>query len=212
MKQALVLLSLLLGMVHGPVNAVSVDLTSGTTGTSFLNQSFNGETRVAEVTVLGGLNLAVSSMTLNAIDIRTGTTTMGARVYDTTGTLLAFADITPAVAENQSVTIPISTTLIAGQNYRLGFFVGSSAAGNNVDLFDPDPSGPGVTPYTETNGLFQIIGAFSGSGDGFPTNTNIGIPTMMGLEVSAVPLPGALWFFGSGLLGLIGTARRRKAA
>ena len=31
------------------------------------------------------------------------------------------------------------------------------------------------------------------------------------LNVSAVPIPAAVWLFGSGLLGLIGVARRKKA-
>lgn len=31
-------------------------------------------------------------------------------------------------------------------------------------------------------------------------------------STSVVPLPGAIWFFGSGLLGLIGISRRRKTA
>ncbi len=32
------------------------------------------------------------------------------------------------------------------------------------------------------------------------------------IEVSAVPVPAAVWLFGSGLLGLAGIARRRKAS
>ena len=31
-------------------------------------------------------------------------------------------------------------------------------------------------------------------------------------DVSAVPVPAAVWLFGSGLLGLVGVARRKKAA
>ena len=32
------------------------------------------------------------------------------------------------------------------------------------------------------------------------------------ISVTAVPLPAALWLFGSGLLGLLGVARRKKTA
>ena len=31
------------------------------------------------------------------------------------------------------------------------------------------------------------------------------------LSVSAVPIPAAVWLFGSGIIGLIGVARRKKA-
>jgi len=31
-------------------------------------------------------------------------------------------------------------------------------------------------------------------------------------DVSVVPIPAAVWLFGSGLIGLLGVARRRKAA
>lgn len=31
-------------------------------------------------------------------------------------------------------------------------------------------------------------------------------------EVSAIPVPAALWLFGSGLLGLVGISRRKKSA
>jgi len=38
------------------------------------------------------------------------------------------------------------------------------------------------------------------------------IVRLTAVEVSAVPLPGAVWLFGSGLIGLIGISRRRKRA
>ena len=31
-------------------------------------------------------------------------------------------------------------------------------------------------------------------------------------DIAAVPVPAAVWLFGSGLLGLVGVARRKKAA
>ncbi len=40
-----------------------------------------------------------------------------------------------------------------------------------------------------------------------------GVPYQLHLEgvVAAVPVPAAIWLFGSGLLGLVGVARRRRA-
>ena len=43
-------------------------------------------------------------------------------------------------------------------------------------------------------------------------NYQLHLQGTVGAAVSAVPVPAAVWLFGSGLLGLAGVARRRKAA
>ena len=55
----------------------------------------------------------------------------------------------------------------------------------------------------------------SGSGRGQSCNTTYEAYDMSHItaySVSAVPVPAAVWLFGSGLIGLVGMARRKKAA
>jgi len=55
---------------------------------------------------------------------------------------------------------------------------------------------------------YTIDGSFHVAGAGFTT-----VAYFLHLEgsVSAIPVPAAVWLFGSGLLGLAGVARRRKS-
>jgi hypothetical protein len=46
----------------------------------------------------------------------------------------------------------------------------------------------------------QLDGAFAG------------MTSVVTMQISQVPVPAAVWLFGSGLLGLLGVARHRKAA
>jgi len=47
---------------------------------------------------------------------------------------------------------------------------------------------------------------------GFWNDEGTAIGIIKGYVVETVPIPPALWLFGSGLLGLVGMARRKKAA
>jgi len=156
-----------------PPLSASVDLTSGTTGSIEMNQSFNGETRAADVTLLGNTNQAVLSMTLNGVSIRNSSVSVGARIYDdTTQAAIATANLLTPVGDHQTITIPISAPLAPGKSYRLALFVPSSANGNDGDLFIP----AGGFGYVESQGVFRVNGGYDTPGDVFPATTNLSIP------------------------------------
>ena len=67
----------------------------------------------------------------------------------------------------------------------------------------------GAAPMAATvNGAGFTDGAFIGFGGYFDIGSGNSLHVT---SVSAVPVPAAVWLFGSGLLGLIGVARRKSA-
>ena len=81
-----------------------------------------------------------------------------------------------------------------------------------VTVFPGDENcsgGDAVTTYDAEAGTFTATWSAVVVGGGF--NNNVGTWTIEG-NVSAVPVPAAVWLFGSGLVGLAGIARRRKTA
>ncbi len=114
----------------------------------------------------------------------------GGFLQDTTGT-------TTTSPLNGSLTGLRAGQLVTGQNFSgavgsaLGFYNITTTANHRAS----------DTPYTNgtsTNGFFFL----ASNGD---LTYNIGTA-----GTSAVPLPPAAWLFGSGLLGMVGIARRRR--
>ncbi len=64
--------------------------------------------------------------------------------------------------------------------------------------------GPMMTGDTCMTGHSIALVGYAGSMGGTPLSLDI-------TPVSAVPVPAAVWLFGSGLLGLVGVARRKSA-
>ena len=126
--------------------------------------------------------------------------------------------VTNVITSDNAVTFAGSNTLGA---YDFSAGIASIAAGNNAvgTLFDWSTSvdipvlavfdcttTPGTcTGVADTAGGAMQTGPFAGATPAFN-----GTGTLT--PVSPVPVPAAVWLMGSGLLGLVGVARRRKVA
>jgi len=82
--------------------------------------------------------------------------------------------------------------------YWLALQVSSTTQTTGLDL----PVEPSLTSGTAPATAF----AFEGTSGKYALDTTTGV----GMQVSAVPLPSAVWFMGSGLFGL-GSIMRRRA-
>ena len=78
---------------------------------------------------------------------------------------------------------------------------------DSLQMFAMDMQGPAPMAATENS-----AGVVSGDFIGIKAYFDIGSGNSMHVtSVSAVPVPAAVWLFGSGLIGLIGFARRKAA-
>jgi hypothetical protein len=105
-------------------------------------------------------------------------------------------------------------------NGSLGGNVWGAASGNNggsTDLYGQGPDQAGVALGSETV-LYGLTGnGGTGQVQSYILGTNLTLTANGTLQVGGttpppVPLPAAVWLFGSGLLGLVGVGRRRSAA
>jgi hypothetical protein len=190
-----------------PASAVSIDLTSDTSGSLVSGQSFN-ETRGVDVTVLSPMDLIVTSMRLDGLIIGSPAL-VGARIYDSTTRLLIAAGNTTVIAGGP-VSIPITATLISGDQFRLAFNVATVTPGTGSGtFFDPAPPGTGGFPYTESLGLLQINSAHSISTDSFPSNDNFFVPQIT-VEATIVPEPDSITLLGLAAVSLVVWGWRKK--
>ena len=84
------------------------------------------------------------------------------------------------------------------------------AGGNPANA--PNPTAPWMLTSVDGDGdsVMGIGMAAGGPFPGFRANFNANLTSTP--DVAAVPVPAAVWLFGSGLLGLAGIARRKKKA
>jgi len=151
------------------------------------------------------------TLTAAGTEFTTGMTLGSLRiVYDPTSLSLTSTaqEINVALLLNGLSTFGVDTSTpgLIGIN-SLATDFGVSIPGPDLPLFDlnfiaiPPPSVSNIA-----------VDLFPGTGSWFDANDNPLAVSYNGasVTVNAVPVPPALWLFGSGLLGLVGVARRRS--
>lgn len=109
---------------------------------------------------------------------------------------------TPGFTLNSSPTINIGSGSI-----NIIFDISSPT---NITPFVLDPFNYSVDVGLLSAGDWYITPTFYVDGI-FDAQLTTFLPLFSVTEVTAVPVPAAVWLFGSGLLGLVGVARRKKA-
>lgn len=176
-------------LIAGQVNAETVSLTPS----------------VTSVTVDEAFTLTVQGTDF-VNDVSSGSilVTWDATAMSMTSTL---ADLDASAAANG---FPIEfgvNTILPGQ-LSATYATFGTVAGPTFDFFSMDFVA--IPPPSQTD-LIIDAGLFGDWQDGAGTAiTNV---TYVGasVSVSAVPVPAAVWLFGSGLIGMVGIARRRKS-
>ena len=88
------------------------------------------------------------------------------------------------------------------------FSATSTVTGNNITLFDDDQF---VLAITDGIDWFEPLSWFeiSPGSNIYEITFSNGLVTSIDAVPTLVPVPAAVWLFGSGLIGLIGIARRK---
>ena len=195
MKKTVIASALALSMGFGAAQAASTVMTSATftmldgsgggvgLDTTVTGSIGDGAWAVASTTPFFGVNWVAHSGTTFGPGTYTIDTIQGG-IY--TGIEVAPGQVGGHILFNWGATSDIDVINVwdvAGGVY------------TSTDVIASNPVGPdGI------RGLGMIDGAFVGFNANFD------------FDAAAVPVPAAVWLFGSGLLGLVGVARRRKAA
>ena len=179
------------------VNGSLTSWTSNTDLTAAINNFITGATSVDFWAVgryqEGANKYAVSTTSLNTSQAVNALTDSNFDAFTSSANVGQFIDATEGLTENWKVGIPAGDASHFNEPNLLGNGLVAS-----VDL------GVDATFFATQSGFFSGVNNFEY--DTWRLDTD----GTLSYGVSAVPVPAAVWLFGSGLIGLVGVARRKS--
>jgi len=187
-----------MGSVHA--STVAFDFTGGSSfggPTITLGYSFTVNSAQINVTDLGFLDTNLDGLASNHL--------IG--IWDTSQNLLASATIAagtaaPLIGNFRYVSLASPLSLTAGQ-----YIIGAQMNGESyvqdatINNLSPSVTFGNAQRATSVGFIYPNFVDVTDNAGYFGPN----------LQFNAVPIPAAVWLFGSGLIGLIGIARRKKS-
>lgn len=194
-----------IGSAHASLSAVAFGLTGG------------GVHSTSDITL--GYNFTVNSNSINITNLGfwdmnndgfVSSHQIG--IWDTSGHLLTSTTLATgsgATLLNGFRYASLSTALLLNANttYVIGGNIGSDGYVQNSSV-----TNLGTAVSFGISRLNNSATGFLFPNTGFPADTGAYFGPNFQYTVSAVPVPAAVWLFGTGLVGLTGLARKRKAA
>ena len=174
-------------------------------GKEFGGADLNG---TGNATATGSISVASRAVSLNILDSITQTSTSSGSATDGFAATDALSDLDISVDNfsGQVLTFSFEWSAVLEASA-----TGDALANASVDFLDEEGYVNILEIVTDKSQDVITGGSFEFTLLNGESNPFGGFVDTFGEATAVIPVPAAVWLFGSGLLGLVGVARRRQA-
>ena len=191
--------------VNGDAVTSGWDVTAFGSGLALLSES-------GDATASGSVNVVAPEVSLDPFSFITQSSASSGTATNGFASTDALTDLDITVSNNSGQDLTFNFTFEATVDAATS---GTAIANASVDMLDELGFVDILEIAESLNGAYPATGFYRSDIEfvleGGQSNLISGFVDTFGSAEAVVPVPAAAWLFGSGLLGLVGVARRKKA-